>query len=236
MVNSLTTLSLKDLLDIAQKKFGELEFEPVTVGSITIEILQIKDLEAYIDKLVNSSSEKIELPFWAKIWPTSIVLSLFIQRLKPDDKDLLELGCGVGVCGLFAAKCGFRVTLSDINEDALLFSQINILKNKLEDKANIEKIDFTKTDLGKKYDIILGSEILYSDKDYENIYHFLRKHIKENGEIIIGKEQDIKAKRFFELAHQDFNILEKNISLKSEEEKYFCTIYRFLPKKKHDSA
>ena len=235
MLTSLKTLSLKDLLDIAQKKFGELVFEPITVGPTTVEVLQIKDLEAYIDKLVNSSPKKIELPFWAKIWPTSIVLSLFIQRLNPNGKELLELGCGVGVCGLFAAKHGFRVTLSDINEDALLFSQINILKNKLEDKAKVEKIDFTKDDLGKRYDIILGSEILYSDKDYENIYHFLNKHIKEDGEVIIGKEQDIKAKRFFELAHQSFNILQKNISLKSEQEGYLCTIYRFLPKK-HDSA
>ncbi len=229
-LNFLKSSSLEELLKFAENKFKDLVFEPISIGSYKLDILQFKDLESYIDSLVNLSSDTLELPFWAKIWPSSLLLSFYIQRLKPNSKHMLEVGCGVGVCGLFAAAHGFKVTLTDISEEALLFSQINILKNNLINSVDIGFVDFTSSVLDRKYDIILGSEVLYVEKNYEPFYKFLLNHITDNGEIIIAKEPDIKAELFFKLAKESFNIKEKTIGLKSSDERYLCTIYRLTPK------
>lgn len=159
----LDELSLDDLLAKAKAKFT-VAFEPLTVAGDTLEFLQITDMQDYIECLdrERGTDAGLSLPLWARIWPSAILLSYFIQRFDPaDGQKLLELGAGVGVCGLFAAKRGFDATISDVNPDALLFAQINILKNGLADKARVRRIDFTKDRPAERFDRILGSEILY---------------------------------------------------------------------------
>ncbi|MCF8039748.1 MAG: methyltransferase, partial [Desulfohalobiaceae bacterium] len=152
--------SLETLLNQAEAKY-KTRFETVKVGQEELHILQIADMESHLDRIFAATKEDkgLELPFWARIWPTSILLSYYVQRLPATaDLNLLEIGAGIGICGLFAARQGLRVTISDINEDALLFTRINILKNNHQDKAASARIDFTSDRLESRIDIILGTE------------------------------------------------------------------------------
>ncbi|MGM0423776.1 MAG: class I SAM-dependent methyltransferase, partial [Thermodesulfobacteriota bacterium] len=185
--------------------------------------------------------EKLELPFWAKIWPTSILLSYYLQRLPWNMQgQMLELGAGVGVCGLFAAKHGLQVIISDLHEDALLFSRINILQNNLQDRAEIAKVDFTKDRLQKRFRYILASEILYQESCYRPLLKFLLHHLEpvSQAETILAKSYKLKADKFFKLAREDFQLQEKNLGYRqqaeekqSSQEKYLSQIYRLRPKK-----
>ena len=234
--------SLKELLEIANSKF-ETYFEPVKVGDHCLEILQIKHMDQYIDKLVDEASpgQKIELPFWAKIWPASVLLSYFINSLQaPQEKTtLLEIGAGIGLCGLFAALKGFDVVISDYTDDALLFTRINILKNNLQNKAEVAKIDFTRDRLNQKFDYILGSEVLYQEESYRPLVKFLLAHLKSTprAEIILAKDFRRGAKKFFRLAPKEFKIAEKTIGYRQESEdrsqaeRFLCTIYRLHPRR-----
>jgi predicted nicotinamide N-methyase len=234
--------SLEELLRIANSKF-ETYFEPVKVGEHSLEILQIAEMDRYIDKLVNEArpGQKIELPFWAKIWPASILLSYFINSMQPPttQKTLLEIGAGIGLCGLFAALKGFDVVISDYSDDALLFTKINILKNNLEHKATVAKVDFTKDRLNQKFDYILGSEVLYQEESYRPLIKFFSAHLKTtpHAEVILAKDYRRAAKKFFRLAPKDFKIAEKTIGYRQEsetdsqgEERFLCTIYRLHPR------
>jgi len=233
--------SLDELISIAQSRFP-VSFETIKIGPYSLDILQISDLEAYIDHLgsVTSEGKGLELPFWAKIWPTSILLSYYVQRLPQTKIDsILELGAGVGVCGLFAAKHGFKVTISDNHDDALLFSQINILKNDLSSQAQVLPIDFTHDILPSRFPLILGSEILYRESTYRPLIEFLINHLAHSptAEIVLAKNYTLSAKTFFELAQEEFKISEKTIGYKEDNssterssEKHLCQIYRLNPK------
>lgn len=232
--------SLDDLLALANSKF-ETCFEPVTVGDETLEFLQIADMAAYIERLDHNLApgELLKLPLWGKIWPTAILLSYFIQRLdpKPHPK-VLEIGAGVGVCGLFAAKRGFATTITDIHPDALLFTRINILKNGLQDKARAVKADFTADRLGERFDYILASEAVYLDQTYRTLVKFLLAHLQTSAdaEIVLAKDYGRKATKFFNLAEKEFHISERVIGYKEKsesggEEKQLTTIYRMRARK-----
>ncbi|WP_457572592.1 class I SAM-dependent methyltransferase [Desulfovulcanus sp.] len=233
---------LEELLEIANSKF-ETYFEPVKVGEHTLEILQIAEMDQYIDKLVNEfqPGQKIELPLWAKIWPASILLSYFINSMEAptSKKTVLEIEAGVGLCGLFAALKGFDVIISDRNDDALLFTKINILKNNLEGRATVAKVDFTKDRLNQKFDYILGSEVLYQEETYRPLIKFFLAHLKStpHAEVILAKDYRRKAKKFFNLAPKDFKVAEKTIGYRqesetgSQDERFLCTIYRLHPRK-----
>jgi len=237
--------SLQELLDHAGSKY-QTRFEPLKIGDHKLELLQFEDMEKYIEQLdaQTGSNEKIELPFWAKIWPTSILLSYYMKNLDiPRDTHILEIGAGIGICGLFAANMGYRVTISDINEDALLFTQINILKNNLQDYADVKKVDFTRDKEDEKYKVILGSETLYKEDTYRPLIKFFLNNLKPepDSEVILANHFKIKAKKFFKLAKQEFEIEEKTIGFKessqesnedsSESEKHLCKIFRMRPLK-----
>lgn len=236
--------TLDELLDRVGQKFTT-EFETVKIGSHEIQLLQIADMESYVDHLADSTPEgkTLELPFWARIWPTSILLGYYVQRLDPaNGPDMLEIGTGVGLCGLIAARHGFNVTISDINEDALLFCRINILKNKLQERCRVARIDFTTDRLDRRFHRIIGSEVLYRDQSYRQLVKFLYRHLKQapGAEAVIAKDYQLKAAKFFKLARETFRIQEQIIGFKTAAngdgdgegagEKQLSAIYRLTPK------
>jgi 2-polyprenyl-3-methyl-5-hydroxy-6-metoxy-1,4-benzoquinol methylase len=234
--------SLEELLALARSKFP-CDFDHLKIGQADLDILQLTDMDAYIDSLTEKAAqdEGLQLPFWARIWPTSILLGHSLQNAPhPKSTPLLEIGAGVGLCGLIAAQLGFSVTITDNNEDALLFSRINILKNNLEHKARIGYVDFTSTSLEQRYPLIVGSEVLYHEETYRPLLKFLLKHIQPSAdaEVVLAKSYKLKARRFFSMAGRDFDIQEKVIGYKeaqsgndAQSERHLAQIFRMKPKK-----
>jgi len=235
-VQKIQKLSLEELIDLAHQKFP-LAFEKVSIGQESLELGQIADLEAYIDQLAGRE-EKIVLPFWAKIWPASILLSYFLDKyLKVDgQKTVLEIGSGLGICGLFLAKKGMNVIISDIEPDALLFIQINILKNGLENKARVAMVDFTKTKLTVPADYIIGSEVLYLKESYNNLVEFLKSNLKPNhvSRIFLAQSYTRQPGDFFALAQKYFDHQVKTIGFKAKDdsgEKFLANIHQLRLKR-----
>ncbi|MFP4314858.1 MAG: class I SAM-dependent methyltransferase [Desulfovibrionales bacterium] len=235
--------SMEDLLILARKKY-DVTFETINIGKYGLKILQLADMGSHIEDLAEQvrNEEKLELPFWAMIWPSSILLSHFIQRMDPaKGSAMLEIGAGVGICGLFAAKHGFEVTLTDISDDALLFAQINILKNGLQNNARVQKIDFTQSAGPQAYDFIIGSEVTYVEDTYRSLVKFLLNTLKPEpgAEVILSKNYKLKAKKFFSLAEKEFAIKTQTIGYKERTEKeqsaapekHLSQIIRMRPKR-----
>ena len=235
-------MSLEDLLERAESRY-RVRFERVKVGETALDILQIANMEDHIDRMAAALGEDaaLELPFWARIWPTSILLSYYVQRIRAAQEfHLLEIGAGIGLCGLFAAKQGIRTTITDIHEDALLFSRINILHNDLQELADVRRVDFTKDRLPRRYDLILGSEVLYREQSYRPLIKFLSRHLRpgKDSEIILAKSYHLKARSFFKTAEKEFAIQERIIGYREQpatpapdQEKHLSQIYRLRPRK-----
>lgn len=232
---------LDELLDLAKSRY-DVRFEPVSIAGETLQILQIADLEALIDRLLQAAAGQgpVALPYWAKIWPSSMLLGHFLPHLGPGDgRTLLELGAGVGICGLFAAKKGFQTLLTDIDPDALLFSQINILQNDLAGRAAVAHADFAADRLGRRFDVILGSEVLYMEDLYRGLFKFLLAHISlaPDAEVVLAKDFTRRATRFLGLAEKEFHLAERVVGYKEtnpesgEPERKLCQIYRLRPRK-----
>lgn len=231
------TAPLDELLDAARERF-DVAFQPLTIGETTLDILQIADMADYVDRIAaHSRGESIELPFWAKLWQTSILLGYFVQRLPAEGKSLLDIGAGIGVCGLFAAAHGFRTVITDIHPDALLFTQISILKNGLDDRAGVRRVDFTTDRLEERFDYVIGSEVLYKEDNYRPLVKFLLAHLKNTAEAeaVLAKTYGRTAKKFFTLAEKEFQMASKTVGFKAtgdeDPDKHLCTIHRLRAKK-----
>jgi hypothetical protein len=110
----------------------------------------------------------------SQLWPAGIATSILLRspefRSFADGKDILELGCGVGLSGLVAAENSASVLLTDNDEavEVLETTTIGLNQDNLQAKLAAKKLDW-RDEHGdvSPVDIVLGSDIAY-------YYHLLR--------------------------------------------------------------
>ncbi|SMF39774.1 class I SAM-dependent methyltransferase [Desulfovibrio gilichinskyi] len=208
--------SFDELLAAARNKFGAIKFETVKLGVKTIEVAQVVDMPAYLDRLIDKArgGKKIDLPLWAKIWPSCMVLGVYLLKFSPvENATFLEVGAGGGLCGLVAASRGYNVVLSDIDDDALLFCRLNALRNNLDDKITVKKVDFCNDDLGEKFNYIIGCEVLYQESIQIPFYHFVDKHISRDAgsEALLAMDKKRAGRLFFEEAKKEYRLMRQEV-------------------------
>ena len=222
---------LDDVLALAQARYPVV-FETVNLGGMSIDLLQIEDLPGYIDRLVETSrpGEKIVLPFWAKLWPASFPLAMLASRIAPaTGARLLELGAGLGLCGLAAAKKGIQALITDIEPEALLFIKASILKNGLGSVASAGLLDMGDARLDDSFDVVVASEALYLPQLHEPLAEFLAGHLKPGGnsQILLSCDRCREAAPFFARVQQDFLIQRTQSTCRSDSgESQTCVLYR----------
>lgn len=121
------------------------------------------------------------------VWPCAVVLAQFVwsRRGALPGRRVLELGAGVSLPGMVAAKCGAEVLLSDSEElpQCLENCRRSCLMN---DLPRVPVIGITWGRMSPELlslppvDIILGSDVFFDPKDFEDIlttvYFLLEKN------------------------------------------------------------
>ena len=138
------------------------------------------------------------LPYWADVWPSSIILAGKLLELDGEGKTALELGCGVGLSTLAATSAGFDVLSTDYYEDALDVTRANVFRN-LGTIARTRLVDWRHlpTDLGT-FDLIFASDVLYEKEYAELLPGLLRGLLAPAGIALIADPGRVAAPVFVE--------------------------------------
>lgn len=201
-------------------------FEPLEADGQTLDVLAVTNMRELLDGMIRSRSihdPVRDLPLWAKVWPASFVLGRFLRKFSPEGKTMLELGCGVGVCSLLAARHGFKkIYASDTNAEALLFTRANVVQNNLDDVIETIRLDIGKGGADERFaaglDVIAASEILYLDDLWRPALKFIDRHLKPGGQAFFCTDLARSKPRFQKLAAQKFSVREGKIGVKSRDE------------------
>lgn len=104
------------------------------------------------------------LPYWADVWPSSVVLAEHVRRAEGAGRRLLELGCGIGLVAAAAARAGFEVTATDYYDDALEFARVNVAANSGRE-IRTRMVDWRDlpADLGT-FNVVVASDVLYEPR------------------------------------------------------------------------
>lgn len=202
------------------EKRYDLELAEAQVRNITLQILQLQDLESYLIRKIESEAVGLEnFPFWAMVWEGALVLADFLVNREPvPGRRLLELGSGLGFVGLFAAARGHEVTLTDNSPDALAFARYSAYCNKL-NTASVSFLDWGNPELPQTYDWIVGSDILYEPKNFDLLLGIFARYLAPAGRVYLAHGlQGPGAKTFFEMAKKQFVIRYRETKIRSEGE------------------
>lgn len=205
-----------------------LEEEKITIRGQTLSVYRPARLEDIFQGDPFLEVEKF--PFWFKIWESSLILADYIATLEPS-LEILELGAGLGVASLFASYFGHKVLATDYEDLPLELIKKSAQKNGL--LLEVRKLDWRKSDLSLKFDIIMGAEIVFKKSLYDPLLNIFNENLKESGQILIAHSMERKRilVPFLYKAEPYFEIQTSLRRLKGTDEMAEIILNRLLPKK-----
>lgn len=206
----------------------ETDISPLVVGDRRFEFFVPKSLDPFLDQ----EDVFTEFPLWSKIWEASIVLANHMAAMPVDPrKHLLEIGCGIGLVGTVAARCGHQITMTEYNRDSLNFARANARVNHTTESSEpgIVELDWTKPVLEGSFDMILGSEVVYKDQYFEPLLGLFRRYLKPGGEIILAEGLRKTSMEFFKRMSDicDVKARKRILRSKGEEKRVILASMRF---------
>ena len=208
------------------------EVVPLNIGARTLQVIQLKDLGGYIEQLVDAEPVAcLDLPFWAKVWEASFVLAHFIGRQPAvPGRRILEIGAGIGIVGVHAALCGHDITITDNNDDALLFARAHVLLNGCP-QAAVRHLDWRIPDLEQPYDMILGADVVYDRRSYGDLVRFLKRALAPDGIIFLAKNEQFQATAFLAALTESFEFKQTVQTIRSQDRSEQISLFAIRPKK-----
>jgi len=197
-----------DALVLALTRRFRTSIEDATIDTRTFSILKPANSDDLIREEDFVKDER--LPYWADVWPSSIILAEKLLELDGSGRTALELGCGVGLSTLAAASAGFDVLSTDYYEDALDVTRANVFRN-LGTLARTRLVDWRHfpEDLGT-FDLVFASDVLYEKEYAELLPILLRRLLVPGGIALIADPGRVAAPIFVEgCASSGLDILEK---------------------------
>ncbi len=205
-----------------------LETEVITIRGKTLRLFRPAKLEEVFQGDPFLETEKF--PLWLKLWEASIVLTDYLGSLPPG-KEILELGAGLGVISLFASAFGHRVLATDKEELPLKLLEKSAKENGL--SLNIQKLDWLAPEISKKFDLVVGAEIIFKKSHFEPLINLFKSSLKPEGEVLLAHSAERKRILipFLHRAQEFFEIQTSIRKLRSQEETQEVILNKLLPKR-----
>jgi predicted nicotinamide N-methyase len=149
------------------------------------------------------------IPYWARLWPSAETLARAIARKPPGPgTKVIELGCGLGLPSIVAARGGAAVTATDGHEDAVAFAAHSLALN--EQEATVVRADIANdadalANLGP-FDLVLAADVLYTVANADAMLLILPRLLEPNGRVLLADPDRAGGRRFLAAARSLFHV------------------------------
>jgi len=163
-------------------------YQTIEFDKVDIHLRTLRDRQEFLD--ADNVAEDLGIssaqwPLFGVVWESSEVLAQFMFDFEIAGKRILEVGCGIGLTSLMLNKRLADITATDYHPEVESFLLENIELN------DGKVIPFYRTgwadeDCGLgKFDLILGSDLLYERGHVELLSAFIQQHANPECEIVL---------------------------------------------------
>lgn len=165
-------------------------------NEVRLTIAALADFDSAVDQLFHvlqarGEAERLHelCPFFGNLWPAARGLARYLGkrgRGALQDKRVLEVGCGLALPGLVAARLGADVTVTDGHPEVPYFLQRNMTLNDLTGVRYVEADWRLEGILLGSFDLVIGSDVLYERTHPEYLARLIKSHLAPGGEVIVA--------------------------------------------------
>ncbi len=209
------------------REFDTIE-EVFTIGGREFLLVRPRNADDLITEADYVKDER--LPYWADVWPSSMMLAERLLEEKGAGRSLIELGCGSGLCACAAALSGFDVLATDYYDDALRFTELNMRVN-AGSAAKTMHVDWSAipADIGT-FDVVLAADVMYEPRYPAMVASAIERLMAPGGQAIVADPGRIAFPDFIaECSARGLAITDEDVrAFRSGEIQQTITIYRIL--------
>jgi predicted nicotinamide N-methyase len=129
------------------------------------------------------------VPYWARAWPSGLALAAAVASAPPAaGTRVLELGCGLALPSVAAARAGAAVLATDGAPDAVVFAAHVLALNEAE--AEVARVDWA-TDgdalvARGPWDLVLAADVLYTRANVEAALRLVPRLLAPGGSFLLA--------------------------------------------------
>lgn len=179
------TIKVNYKTQITQRKLGDKLYVVETIRNLDEAIDQI--CEALTPEEQKDPFAEDLCPYFGVLWPAAEALSIHLSE-HPEllkNQSVLELGCGLGYPSLVASHLGAKVLATDFHPDVEEYFKRNCEHSVVD--CDYRRLNWRddKQDIGK-FDLVMGSDVLYESKHPSEVARGLIRFLKPNGKILLS--------------------------------------------------
>jgi predicted nicotinamide N-methyase len=164
-----------------------------------VELMRPPDAEA----LISEESFKHEefLPYWAELWSSAVALAHDVSIRSLRGKRTLELGCGLGLPSIAAARAGGRVLATDWSQEAVRATAANAELNDVEVETLRCAWDEADPLVARgPWQLVIASDVLYEHRNVDQLLELLPRLVDQRGLVLLADPGRAPSERFLERA------------------------------------
>jgi predicted nicotinamide N-methyase len=170
-----------------------------------VELARPRDAEALLSE--DSFDHEEFLPYWAELWTSAVALAHDVSLRSLRGRPTLELGCGLGLPSIAAARAGGRVLATDWSPDALRATAANAERN----GVRVETLACSWASpepLVERapWPLVLASDVLYERRNVDLLLGLLPRLVDRGSEVLIADPGRPPAASFVERAAADWDV------------------------------
>ena len=192
-------LKLEDI----EKRFGFV-VKSHRIGEMDVKVAQVDRVDQMVCEIYPEAvTTHGDAPVWMITWPASFGLAEYLLHNQPlKGMKVLELGCGTAATGIALKLGGADVVCTDYDPLALTVARYNAGLNGCS-SLSIRFLDWYKPDLEGSFDLVVGSEVVYFEKNFSPLLSVLKRYTATDGRIVLSDQLRPQMESFVKLCTEE---------------------------------
>lgn len=216
-------------LEDIRKQFGFV-VKSHRIGAMDLKLAQIDRVDDMVYEVYPGAvTTHGDAPVWMITWPAAFGMAEYLllnERVK--DVRVLELGCGTAAPGIALSRAGAKVTCTDYDPLALQMASYNAKLNGCK-SLETRLLDWHIPDLEGKFDLVVGSEVVYFKKSFDPLLSVLKRYTTPRGRVILSDQLRPQMGEFLKMCTKEgfsFRALYQTVYLPDHNQPIRITIAR----------
>lgn len=205
---------------------GEVRAMRVPLGPTVVRVRVLRDVDPWMERLTTEEIRDERFPYFGELWPAGLALARWVwRRDEVRGKEVLDLGCGVGLSGIAAGMRGAKVAFADIFEEALALARENAEGAGVRG-AEYLRLDWRDPSFARRFDLVLAADLFYESRHHGPLLEFFARAVRPGGFVAAADPCRPNADPFFEEAARRFAVEGADLEVELRERRHRVRVVR----------